>query len=368
MKVLFVSHVANFQKFNNPYIRWLQQRGVQVYYASSDDEPMEAADHFQKVDFHRAPFDPRNIKAFFQLVRLFKAEQFDLIHCHTPIGGFLTRLASVFVPKTKIMYTVHGFHFYKGAPLKNILIYKTAERLMAHRTDALITINREDYEAAQDFRLKRGGRLYYLNGVGVDTAAVRSACADTAMLRSELGIKENEFVVLTVAELIPRKNYDTALEAFAKADIPDSRYLICGRGGEEERLKEKCRALGIDKKVIFLGYRRDIYRIIGISDVFLFTSHQEGLPIAVIEAMAGGLPCIVSDIRGNDQLVNEKNGFILHKNDADGFSRILKELYASPEKRRAMGEWSEKMAEEYDLSYALEDMGRIYSEYIDIKP
>lgn len=366
MKVLFVSHVANFQKFNNPYIKWFQDRGCEVHYASLDDEPIEIADKFYKIDFHRNPFHPCNVKAFFQLVSLFKKEKYDLIHCHTPIGGILTRMASVFVPETKIIYTVHGFHFYKGAPMKNFLIYKTAERLMAYHTDALITINKEDYEAAKAFKLRKGGRLYYLNGVGVDTKAVREAAADTAGLRKELGLSEDQFVVLTVAELIKRKNYDAALEAFAKADIPDSHYLICGKGPEMDRLKEKCKDFGIENKVSFLGYRRDIYRILGISDIFLFTSHQEGLPISVIEAMAGGLPCVVSDIRGNNQLITSENGFIFKDNDVEDFADALRQLYNDNELRMDMGMKSMHIASQYDIEMSVKSMGEIYKSVADI--
>ncbi len=366
MKALFVSHVANFQKFNNPYIKWLQERGCEVHYASLDDEPMECADKFHKVDFRRDPYDLRNIKAFFQLVRLFVKERYDFIHCHTPIGGILTRMASVFVPKTKILYTAHGFHFYKGAPLKNFLIYRTAEMLMAHRTDALITINKEDHEAAKAFKLRKGGRLYYLNGVGVDTEAVRKAAENTDDLRTELGLPEDTFVVLTVAELIKRKNYETALKAFAKADIPNSHYLICGRGPELSSLTELCSKLGIADKVSFLGYRRDIYRILGIADVFLFTSHQEGLPISVIEAMAAGLPCIASDIRGNDQLITSENGIMCRDNDVEGFADAVRTLYSDPSLRKSMGCKSSELSKCYDIKITVNEMGEIYKAVADI--
>lgn len=366
MKVLFVSHVANFQKFNNPYIKWLQSKNCEVHYASQDDEAMEAADCFHKIEFCRNPFDLSNIKALFQLIKLLKRERYDLIHCHTPVGGILSRAAAIFTPKTKVIYTAHGFHFFKGAPLKYNLLFKTAERIMAHHTDALVTINKEDYEAAKKFRLRKGGKVYYLNGVGVDTKAVRKVAEESGGLREKLGLSEDSFVVLTVAELIVRKNYETALEAFAKADIPGSRYLICGDGTEKENLKEKCKTLGILDKVIFLGYRRDIYNIIAISDAFLFTSHQEGLPIALIEAMAGGLPCVVSDIRGNNELIVADNGFILKDNDIDGFAEALRTLFNNSSMRADMGRKCQAAAEQYDIEITVEKMGEIYKSILNL--
>lgn len=365
MKILFVSHLANFQKFNNPYIGWLRDRGCRVDYASYDDEPVETADNFYRIDFRRNPVSVHNVIALIQLIKLMRREKYDVVHCHTPVGALLTRIASVFVPRTKIIYTAHGFHFYKGAPLKNILIYKTAERLLARRTDILVTINNEDYAAAQSFRLRRGGRLYLLDGVGVDTVAVENEAQHRSSVRKELKISADGFVVITVAELIKRKNYETALKAFALSGIPNAGYIICGGGPELPELKKLCAELGISERVMFLGYRRDIYRLLGAADVFLFTSHQEGLPISVIEAMAAGLPCVVSDIRGNNQLVSSENGIMCGDNDVQGFAGGISLLYKDKSLRQKMGEAGKRISERYDVSIAVERMGSIYERLFD---
>ncbi len=361
MKVLFVSHVANFQKFNKPYMEWFRQRGDEVHYASLDDEKIENADRFFRIDFRRSPFNPHNIKAFFQLLSLLRREKYDLVHCHTPIGGILTRLAAVFVPKTKVIYTAHGFHFFKGAPRKNFIIYRTAEKLLARRTDGLVTINSEDYEAAKKFRLRKGGRLYRIHGVGVNTDAVTAAQPDKKALRKELGIPDGAYVVLTVAELIVRKNYPAALRAFAEADIPDSVYLICGRGTEAENLKRLADELGISDRVIWAGYRRDIYSVVKIADVFLFTSSQEGLPIAVLEAMAGGLPVVSSDIRGSDEIVTD-NGIRLAYDDVSGYAEALKKLHSDPQLAAEMGRKALENVKPYSTENAVKAMAEIYSE------
>lgn len=364
MKVLFVSHVANFQKFNKPFIKWFKDNNCIVHYASYDDEPIECADRFFKIDFRRDPLDPHNIIALFQLIKLFSREKYDIIHCHTPVGAMLTRIAAVFSHKSKVIYTAHGFHFYKGAPLKNILVYKTAERILAHNTDALVTINTEDYNAAKKFKLRKNGRVYYINGVGTDVEKIRRACSTDNDYRKEIDVSDNSFVIVTVAELIKRKNLETAIKAFAQADIPGSVYLICGKGTEQDALKKLCEELGVTDRVRFLGYRTDIYNILGVSDLFLFTSHQEGLPIAVIEAMAAGLPCVVSDIRGNNELIGSENGILCSDNDVTAFAGGIKKLYENSDLRFEMGNRSREISEKYDVSIAVKNMAEIYKSFI----
>lgn len=360
MKVLFVSHVANFQKFNKPFMLWFKEQGWEVHYASLDDEEVENVDAFHKIDIRRRPYDLTNIKALFQLISLMKKEKYDMVHCHTPMGGILARFAAKFFSKIKVIYTAHGFHFYKGAPKTNFLIYRTAERLFAHRTDALVTINQEDFEAAKKFRLRKGGKLYYIHGVGVDLDTIYRNSPDKSALKKQLGIPEDKFVILTVAELIVRKNYPVALEAFAKADIENAVYLICGVGTEEQNIRAYADKLGISGKVIFAGYRRDIKDIIKIADLFLFTSNQEGLPIAIIEAMAAGLPVIASRIRGNTELITD-NGILLEKSDINGYGAAIKKLYNDAELRTSMGKNSLKNVKPYDVKIAVEKMAEIYN-------
>lgn len=364
MKILFVSHVANFQKFNKPYMLWFKDQGWTVDYASANDEVIENADNFYNIDFRRNPLNPKNIKALQQMIKLLKNNKYDIVHCHTPVGGMITRIAALFSKKTKVIYTAHGFHFFKGAPLLNNLVYKTAERFLAHFTDVLITINKEDYCAAQKFHLRKGGKNCYLKGVGVDTSRYANATPDKEKICSELGISSSCFIVLTVGEFIKRKNYHTSISAFAKADIPDSVYLICGKGRDEALIKQLCRDYGIENKVIFMGYCKNIEEIVKISDVFMLLSWQEGLPLAVLEAMSGGLPIIGSDIRGTNELVTN-NGFVYKPDDVDSFADAIKTLYNNNSLRIEMGRNSMAAALEYDIHNSVNTMAEIYSEVIE---
>ncbi len=363
MKILFVSHVANFQKFNKPYMLWFKEQGWTVDYASSNDEPIENADNFYSIDFRRNPLNPKNFKALRQMIRLLKSNQYDIIHCHTPVGAMVTRLAALFSPESKVIYTAHGFHFFKGAPLLNNLVYKTVERFLARFTDVLVTINNEDYNAAQKFHLKKGGRVCYLKGVGVDTSRYANAAPDKDKICAGLGINPSSFIVLTVGEFIKRKNYQTSIPAFAKADIPNSVYLICGKGRDEEQLKQLCKDYGVEDRVIFMGYRKDIEEIVKISDIFMLVSWQEGLPLAVVEAMAGGLPIIGSDIRGTNELVTN-NGFLHKPDDVNSFAEALKKLYSDNSLKEEMGRNSAANSLEYDIHNSVVAMAEIYSEVI----
>lgn len=364
MKILFVSHVANFQKFNKPYMLWFKEQGWTVDYAATDDEVILNADNSYTIDFRRNPLNPKNIKALSQMIKLLKKNRYDIIHCHTPVGGVIARVAALFSPKTKVIYTAHGFHFFKGAPLLNNIVYKTIERLLAGITDVLVTINAEDYNAAKKFRLRKNGKVYYLKGVGVDTERYANSKPDKEKICKELNIKPTDFIVLTVGELIKRKNYRSSIAAFAEADIPDSKYLICGKGRDEAELKELCKEYGIEDKVIFMGYCRNIEEIVKIADVFMLISWQEGLPLAILEAMAGGLPIIGSDIRGTNELVTN-NGFIYKPDDIKSFSDALKKLYLNSSLRTEMGKNSTLNSLEYDIHNSVKTMAEIYSEVIE---
>ena len=227
----------------------------------------------------------------------------QIIHTQTPFGGVIGRLAAKKFRKsgqTRVIYFVHGFHFFKGASIINYLIYYNIEKYLARFTDCLITLNHEDYEAALKFRAKS---VEYVPGVGVNTDYIQGITADVTAKKHELGIPADKKVILTVAELIPRKNIEASIRAFAGTHNTDCTMLICGKGELLDELKLLCKSLGVSERVIFAGYRTDILEIYKITDIFLFTSYQEGLPVAVMQAMASGLPVIASDIRGNRDLI-----------------------------------------------------------------
>ena len=255
-----------------------------------------------QIDFSRSSKNMlQHMKSYKQLDYLMKKRKYDFIHCHTPIAGAIARLVA-HKNNIKVIYTAHGFHFFKGAPIKNWVLYYPIERFLARYTDILITINKEDYCRAKTFKAKK---VEYVPGVGVDIEKFKNCKVDIEKKKEELGIPQNAKVLLSVGELSKRKNHQIVIKALAKLKKKDIYYLICGQGKEENNLRYLAKDLGIEKYILLLGYRNDVDQLYKIADLFIFSSLQEGLPVALMEAMASGVPCIANNIRGNNDLIEE---------------------------------------------------------------
>lgn len=304
-----------------------------------------------------------NYIAFKNLMEILNTKDIEVIHCNTPVGGMIGRLCAHLKGIKHVIYTAHGFHFYKGAPLFNNTIIKWAEMLMAHWTDAIITMNQEDFAVAQKFKLRKKGKVYYIPGVGIDTKDIQNLKVNTLELRKSLGLRERDIVCISMGDLILRKNYSTAIRAIAKCNNPNIHYLICGDGPELDNLKCLADELGIAYQVHFLGFRKDVKELLKISDIFLFTTLQEGMPRSMMEAMASGLPCIASNIRGNVDLIEDNiGGFLLSPNDVNGFSEKIDLLAKNSEMRQAMSQANLKRIGMYDIKIVKKKMYSIYKE------
>ena len=344
-KILYILNIANrVNNFSEASMLAAQELEYEFHIAGNwgyksdaeriSDEEKYGIKIFQ-VDFIRNPYDLRNIKAYQQIVFIMKEEQYDIVHCNTPIGGIIGRIAAKRSGVKNVIYQAHGFHFYKGAPLKNWLLYYPVERWFAHYTDVIITINHEDYERAKKFKLRNNGEVYYVPGVGIDTSQYHTDRQRRIKKRSELGLKKDDVALISMGDLIERKNYPVAIEAIAKANNPKLQYYICGTGPEKEKLMTLTKNQGVEKQVHFLGYRNDIKELLQAADIFLFTTLQEGLSRSLMEAMACGLPCIVSKIRGNTDLLNNSNGGILCER-IDDYVEAIDKLTSDPDLRKQM--------------------------------
>lgn len=294
-----------------PHIQALQAKGYEVECACSI-----TGDYFKNLKeiyglkmhafgFERSPYNLKNIKAYRALNDFVKKNKFDIIFCHEPMGGVMGRLVG-HKNGCKVIYMAHGFHFHKGAPKKNWLIYYTAEKTLALKTDVIITINHEDYRLAKkNFKVKK---VYYVPGVGIDLRKFGSHNVDKEAKRKEIGIPSGATWLLTVGELIPRKNHRVLIDAVK--DIPGVFLTIVGDGELTEETQKYIDDNQLGQKVKLLGYRTDIDELNEASDVFVFPSLQEGLPVALMEAMACGKPIACSNIRGNSDLINEKGGVL----------------------------------------------------------
>lgn len=348
-KLLYITNISiGVSSFSVAAVRAAEELGVEFHLAGNFDgttkeslrkNEKEYGVKLHQIDFIRTPYDLRNIKAYRQLVKLIKREKFDVIHCNTPIGGVLGRLAGKKCKVKKIIYQVHGFHFYKGSPKKNWLIYYPIEKWLAKYTDALITINNEDYELAKSkFQLRHNGKVYYVPGVGIDLSQYDLPDGVREKKRSELGLKETDIVLISSGELNENKNNQIIIQALSKLRHENLHYIICGTGSKYDELKKMTSDNGLDDYIHFLGYRNDIKELYRASDIFVMPSLREGLSRSIMEAMASGLPCVVSNIRGNtDLLENTNSGFLCEATDVLAYTKKIKKLANNETMRKAMG-------------------------------
>jgi hypothetical protein len=369
-KLLFVSNISNnVGSFVVASIAAAKKCGFEFYYAANWDGATkeQIAEDEKKygikivhIDLDRSPYSTKNIKAYKQLVDLINKEKIDYIHCNTPVGGVLGRLAGEKCKVKKIVYEAHGFHFYEGAPKKNWMIYYPVEKLLAKKTDAIITINNEDFERAKTFKLKNNGQVYYVPGVGMDLSQYNVPDTVREIKRNELNLKDTDFALISMGDLIDRKNYKIAIEVVAKLNNPHVHYFICGKGPEEVNLKKLAENLGVDKQVHFLGFRNDIKELLKASDTFLFTSKQEGLARSLMEAMASKIPCVVSKIRGNTELiVNNENGFLC--SGLDDYVNAIIKIMQSPDLAYKFKEKSSKHLNNFSIEKVIDCLFDVYS-------
>ncbi|MBQ9756838.1 MAG: glycosyltransferase family 4 protein [Clostridia bacterium] len=331
-KVLFVASImGHFKAFHMPYIEYFKEKGYQVEAAAKPKEGLTICEVQHNIDFERQPLKLKNIPAYKKLRKIIRSGNYEIIHCHTPVAAMMTRLAARKLRKkgTRVIYTAHGFHFFKGAPFKNWLIYFPVEWLCSFLTDDLITINREDFAFAK--KHLHAKRTHYVPGVGVNIDKFKNTTVDRDKKRAELRIPKDSIAVLSVGELNENKNHETVLRAIASLDRKDIVYVICGKGGKKEYLETLAKELGMEDRLVLAGFRTDVHEIYKCCDMFAFPSKREGLPVSVMEAMASGLPCVVSDIRGNNDLIKDgENGFLCSPITADEFRKNIGVLIDTP--------------------------------------
>lgn len=304
--------------------------------------------------------------AYDNLKKVVKDNSIEVIHCNTPIGGMIGRIVGKKCHVNKVIYTVHGFHFYKGAPFLNQTVLKWAEQIMAHWTDAIITMNQEDYEAAQKFKLRNKGKVYFVPGVGIDTSQYHSDKQSRSEKRKELGFFDDDILLISMGDLIKRKNYPVAIEAVAKVENPKLHYLICGQGPEKESLEKQTKDLRVTDRIHFLDFRTDVKDLLNASDIFMFTTLQEGLPRSMMEAMASGLPCIASRIRGNvDLLEDGKGGYLCGPINVDAYAESISKLAEDVVLRNRMGKFNRNHIKRYDVSVVERKIRDIYTEILN---
>lgn len=370
-KVLFVATVfSHLASFHIPFMQMLKEKGYEVHAAASphcgrQGEVVAAGAICWDVPFSRSPFSPLTFKAWRELWALLREHRYDLIHVHTPIAAFMGRYLAKATQQGPVIYTAHGFHFHRGAPLVSWLLYYTAERLAARWTDGLVVINDEDYSLAQKLGYKPNKNLFFVPGVGIDLQAFALTPVGRDGIRAELGLTEDAFVVTCVAELSANKNHTFLLDAWANFVQHNAGHLLLvGTGDMERRLRNRVELERISR-VHFLGYRNDVGRIYAESDVAVLVSKREGLPRSVMESMAAGKPVIATNVRGNsDLVVHEQTGLLIELGDIVGLAQALEQLAISRDRRVTMGAAGKERVQQYALENVLREMQGIYNLYL----
>lgn len=379
--LMYASVASMIDQFNMENIRLLKELGYSVDVACNFQLGNNASKKriecfkeelsIQGIEFFDIPI-PRKFSAIIQLLsalrktaRLFSLKSYDIIHCHSPIGSVIARIVCLYLHKrdTFIIYTAHGFHFYKGASLFNWLVYYPIEKFLSNTTDSLITINTEDFEFAK--KTMKAKRTHYLPGIGINCQKFQTTTVNAAEKKMSIGVPSAATVLLSVGELNKNKNHEVIMRALAELKNENVHYIIAGIGKLDKYLLKLSIRLGIKDQVHLIGFRTDIPELLKIADIFCFPSYREGMPVSLLEAMASGLPTIASRIRGViDCSEDGVTGFLCSPSKMSDFYAALRKLIADKQLREEMGRESSRRAMRFDRHNVNLIMRSIYSESI----
>lgn len=333
MRILYTTTIGGTMRFFKELVRELIGAGHIVEIATNENKGETPVPPYFKewgcriiqVPWSRSPLNHNNVRAITKLKAHINQKSYDIIHCHTPVASLCTRMACKGERKkgTRVFYTAHGFHFYKGAPLKNWVLFYPIEKVASHWTDVLITINTEDYALAEDKMKAR--KIVYIPGVGFEKDKIGNKDG-RAKIRKEFNIAQNAFVLLSVGELNDNKNQSKVIDA---VDCLDITYLIVGSGANQHILRQKIEDKGLEDCVKLAGQRQGIADFYAAADAYILPSYREGLNVSLMEAMANGLPCLAGDIRGNRDLIDPKGGFMFDPSSAESIRQAICEVLVS---------------------------------------
>ncbi|MCD7033137.1 glycosyltransferase family 4 protein [Metabacillus sp. GX 13764] len=367
-KVLFCATVDyHFKAFHLPVLQWFKEQGWEVHIAAKGKIDLPFTDKKFDIPIQRSPFKKENIAAYSQLKKLLEEHRYNLVHCHTPMGGVLTRLAAKNARKqgSKIIYTAHGFHFCKGSSLANWLIYYPIEKLLAEHTDCLITINKEDYELAANRRFNAGA-IKHIHGVGIDTERFKPAePIKKNELRLKYGYRKEQLLLFYAAEFNANKNQQLLIRAMAnvKEAVPDAKLLLAGEGRLQDECKKLAKEFNVERNIDFLGYRKDIAELLPMCDIAVASSLREGLPVNVMEAMACGLPVIATKNRGHSELIEDKLTGFIDVHTPELMAKKIIHLHQNEIDLKKMSEASVKKISSFSINRIIMELAEVYQSY-----
>ena len=333
-KILFVANVAkeHIMKFHLPQMREFRKNGWQVDVACAGEETIPDCDRQFHASWKRSPFTPKTFKGVRELTAIINKGQYDVVYCHTPVGGLVARLAARKARKngTKVIYCAHGLHFFKGAPLINWLLFYPIEKWLARYTDVFFAVNAEDYATVQKHLSDRMIKTLVPEvGANFERLQIEDKNEVRRSYRETLGIPADAPVLIYVAELIKNKNQQLLVHALKELlpSAPDCRLLLVGPEHDDGALRRLIDEQGLTEQVQLLGWRSDIGQLMVASDVCVASSIREGFGINLVEAMYCGLPVVASDNRGHRSVIqNGENGFLVPLDDPKAMADRVRQL------------------------------------------
>jgi glycosyltransferase involved in cell wall biosynthesis len=315
-------------------VEWINRRTE-----FQNDVVCSTGPHLDRLDLRGARLTPLNIprglspvgvpRLLLQLLRILRTERYTIVHTHNSITGAVGRIAARLARVPVTVHTTHGFHFHEHMPAARRLPYVAAERWLTKWCDVLLVQNREELDEIRLLGLRPREGVYHV-GNGIDLHRFRPRLIQPRNPRP---------VILCVGRLEPVKNHGLLLRALKRLPRSQSPVVwLVGDGPYRERYAAQVQRDGLADTVHFLGYRYDIPELTAAADVAVLTSIKEGLPRALMQAMAVGVPVVATDVKGNREVVRHgKTGFLVPLDDAGALAHCLAQLLASPGLRRDMG-------------------------------
>jgi glycosyltransferase involved in cell wall biosynthesis len=383
-RVLLVATVdSTVSAFLLPLIDAVRREGAMAEAAAAcgaDARELAARGYvIHPISFSRRLLSLSHARSLWQLVRLLRKGDYDLVHVHTPVAGVVGRIAARIARVRVVIHTAHGFYFHdRMHPLPRWVLVLVEKTLGRACTDFLFTVSPEDYRTALRSRIARPEKLGCLNSVGVDLAAFDRESA-TPVDPASLGLRSGVPVVAFVGRLVKEKGALDLLRAMRRLkedDVP-TQLLIIGSALPMDRARgferEACKLISagaLDNRVHFVGFRSDVPAILRWVDVLVLPSYREGMPVTILEAMAASKPVVATNVRGcREEVVDGVSGWIVPPADPAALADAIRRVLCDPERARAMGRAGRARAEaEYDQTRVIAEQLAVYRELLREHP
>ena len=369
-KVLFVASVpVHFHAFHRPYMKWFHDRGYEVHVACNGDFDDPCVSRAWNVPIQRSPWSLSHFSSCMKLRKIIEEQDYSLVTCHTPMASVIARISSQRARKTgtKVLYTAHGFHFFKGSGIVSWLLFYPVELILSYLTDAIICINEEDFNLIQR-KGSRSAGYYLIPGIGVDSSRFRPVDDLTRhAIRKSFGVDGDDFVVVYAAEFIERKNHRLIVDVVRRLSprMGELRVLLAGRGELLKEVQALVAREGLEEYFRFLGFVVDVQRCYQCADLAVSSSRQEGLGLNLVEAMMCGTSVVATIDRGHCTVVDSGiNGYLVPQGDPAAFADAIYDLYVDQGKRRRLASGAMEKASKFEIEYSLSAMAAIYEKHM----